>query len=76
MSSKEMMQKIRKYFQETSDYSPDYHENLFESGALDSFGIVEFLTFLEEKAGAQIELEDITMENFSTIDTICKLIES
>ena len=76
MNSKEIKQKIEEYFRKNSDYVPEENEDLFEGGVLDSYGVVDFLTFLEEELNANINIEDITMENFSTIEKITSLIQN
>ena len=75
MDNHELKQRIREYFKNNSDYMPEENEDLFKNGILDSYGVVEFLTFLEEELGAKIDIEDITMENFSTIQKIVNLIQ-
>jgi acyl carrier protein len=62
------------HFQATAGFSPENGDNLFEKGALDSFGVVEFLNFLESRFGTQIPIEDITEANFSTVEAISELI--
>ena len=74
MNQMEIQKKIQEYFKMSSDYAPTFQENLFESGVLDSFGVVEFLTFIQEVFNAEIPIEDITEENFSTIDSISNCI--
>lgn len=74
MDKDQIKEKLKSYFKEYSDYQPEDDEDLFESGTLDSFGIVEFLTFLQEELHADVEIEDITMENFSTLNKIIELI--
>ena len=70
-----MKEKILEFFVVQSDHRPDDNENLFESGVLDSFGVVEFLSFIQEELGVEVPIEDITEENFSTVNQICRLIE-
>jgi len=55
----------------------DFNEdvNFIEQGMLDSFDIVLLVTRLDEKFGTSIDGMDILPENFSTIDTIVKLLE-
>ena len=66
---------IMNFFEEHSHYRPSEEEDLFESGVLDSFGIVEFLTFIQDEFEKEIPIEDITEENFSRIKDICRLIK-
>ncbi len=75
MDKQEIKQRIREYFKNNNDYLPEEDEDLFENSVLDSYGVVDFLTFLEEELGAKINIEDITMENFSTIQKIVNLIQ-
>ncbi len=39
---------------------------LFTSGLLDSVLMQELIMFFEEKTGAQVPAEDVTLENFDT----------
>jgi acyl carrier protein len=66
---------LKGHFQATGGFSPVDGDDLFEKGALDSFGVVEFLNFLESRFGIQIPIEDITEANFSTVDAISELIQ-
>ena len=52
------------------------NDNLFEKGVLDSMGIVGLITYIEEKLQITIEPEDITEENFATLETIAALIQN
>lgn len=53
-------------FTESSDF--------IEDGMLDSFDIVTLVTELEDKFSISIDGEDITPENFATIETIINLV--
>ena len=65
---------LKDHFKASSGFIPEDGENLFERGALDSFGVVEFLSFLESRFGVQIQIEDITEANFSTLEAVSDLI--
>lgn len=43
---------------------------LFSSGRVDSFQMVDLLVFLEKETGARLGPEDISVENFDTIQRI------
>jgi acyl carrier protein len=45
-------------------------EDLFKSGALDSFALVDFVTLLEEHCVIKVPDADINPANFQTIDAI------
>jgi acyl carrier protein len=71
----ELIQKrIARYFEAATGEAPAPGENLFDHGALDSFGVVEFLAFLEKDLNAEIRLDEITLDNFSTIERISTLV--
>jgi len=49
---------------------------LLEREILDSMGILQVVTYLEEAHGIEIDDEDLVAENFATIDDIARLVES
>lgn len=46
------------------------NDDLFKSGVLDSFALVDFLTVLEEHSGIKVPDSDVNPANFQTIETI------
>src|SRR5262245_27251101 len=46
--------------------------HLLESGILDSIGLVDLLTFLEQTTGNQIDLHELEPKDFATLDGLCK----
>ncbi len=44
--------------------------NLFEKGIIDSTGIIELISFLEQTFKFPIEDEELIMDNFTTLDNI------
>lgn len=46
---------------------PDRNSSLFQSGLLDSFTLVDFVTLLEDECNIKIEDRDLRPENFDTI---------
>jgi len=75
MDKNHIKETLRDFFKEYSDYSPEDNENLFEKNILDSYGIVEFLSYIDEHLNVEIQIEDITEDNFSTIEKIFKVIQ-
>jgi acyl carrier protein len=49
---------------------PSERESLFDAGVLDSFGLLEFLTALENELDVKIPDEDLIPSNFDTIAKI------
>ncbi len=45
-------------------------EDILTTGLIDSLGIMKLIAFLEEKFEVSIPSEDMTIENFLTIETI------
>lgn len=57
-----------------SDFSMNSH--LFNESILDSFGLIELVGELDTAFSVSIKNEDLTIENFSTIEDITKLVNS
>ncbi len=51
-------------------------DNLFETGALDSTGVMDLIIFIQEKFGVTIEVEEVIEENFESIRAVEKMIEA
>lgn len=50
-------------------------ESLFESGILDSLGVLRLLSFMDEELEIDISANDVKPGNFINMKTICSLIE-
>jgi acyl carrier protein len=46
---------------------PQDGDDLFQTGALDSFALVDFVTLLEEQCGIKVPDADVNPANFQTI---------
>ena len=57
-------------FGEANGFQED--DNFFENGIVDSTGILEIISFLEETYGFTIEDKELIPENFSSIKTIAE----
>jgi len=58
----------------TAELSND--DSLLEAGVLDSLGVFEVATFIENELGVTIADEDLVPDNFATIQRIANLVES
>lgn len=76
MDSKSIKKKLKEFFKDQNDYIPSDNEDLFENNVIDSYGIVEFLSYIDEIFNIEINIEDITEENFATVEKICGLIQN
>jgi acyl carrier protein len=54
---------------------PSRDESLFQSGLLDSFSLVEFVTLIESECGIRIDDADLRPANFDTIAKVEAFIE-
>ena len=50
-------------------------EGLVSDGILDSFDIISLITELEETFDIEIDPEDVTSENFESVNAIAALVE-
>ena len=69
---KETILKILSEIRPEFDYSKS--SNFIEEGLLDSFDMIQLVDALDNKYGISIEGTDIIPENFSTINSIIKLL--
>lgn len=49
---------------------------LFSSGALDSVAMLSLIALVEESAGIAIHAEDVTLDNFDSVERIVRFAES
>jgi acyl carrier protein len=52
----------------------DDSEPLIESGIVDSLGVLKIMSFLDETYGVDLSSEEIKLENFRDVRTICDLV--
>ncbi len=50
-------------------------DNLFSAGVVDSLGILDLVTFLENEFHIEVSDEELTPEHFETIDGIVRFLE-
>ena len=55
--------------------NPKTSDDLFESGVLDSFTLIEFVTTLESACGISVPDQDVVPANFQTIEKIEQYVE-
>jgi acyl carrier protein len=49
---------------------------LFSSSLVDSFSLVELITFIESAGGIRIDAWDVTLDNFDSIDRILAFVRT
>jgi len=52
----------------------DDGEPLIDSGIIDSLGVLKIMSFLDETFGVDLSSEEIRLENFRDVKTICELV--
>ena len=50
-------------------------DSLFESNIIDSFGMIELVSFIQEEFKIQINQSEIALEYFDSLDKIAQLIK-
>ena len=53
----------------------DDDEPLVDSEIIDSLGILKIMAFLDEEFGIDLSAEEIKLENFKNVTSICSLVE-
>jgi acyl carrier protein len=53
-----------------------FDDNLLESGIIDSLGILDLVTFLEQSRGIILSDEELVPDNFLTIDRLSAFVQS
>ena len=51
------------------------HDNLLESGIIDSLGVLELVTFMQREFSVTVDDEDLTPENFQNIECMARFVE-
>lgn len=76
----EVKDKLTQFFEENFMVELDdgFSENnsFLESGVIDSTGVLELVTFLEETFGIKVEDDEIIPENLDSLDNIANYINS
>jgi acyl carrier protein len=50
-------------------------EPLIDSGIVDSLGVLKIMAFLDEEFGIDLSAEQIKLENFNSVTSICSLLD-
>ncbi len=74
-----MKDEIKKYIVDTFMYgegSVEYDQELYESGLINSMGFFRLLTFIEETYDLSIDMSELSVDNFTTVNDITTMINS
>lgn len=76
---KSMKEQIRTFVVETFLYNEgtvDDDEPLFENDIIDSIDLPRLIVFLEKTFNIEINMLDVTIENFKSLETIANTVKS
>lgn len=65
---------IKEFF-EMRGFDVNNETDLFESGAIDSMGIIELIVYIEEKLHIKVDVSLLLAENFRSLASIYELLE-
>ncbi|GLI39248.1 acyl carrier protein [Geobacter hydrogenophilus] len=64
------------YFKETLDADVSAGTPLIEQGIIDSMGVMELITFIQQTFDVEFDVDDMTVEKLGTVTAISRLITS
>jgi len=67
---------ILEEFVPDGDVDVEDDTNLLEEEVVDSLGIFTLVSFIENKFNVAVEAEEVNLDNFETLQSITKLVES
>lgn len=75
----DVKEQIRNYIAEnflfsSNGFTLDDEESFLEAGVVDSLGVVELVSFVEENFNVQVPDDDIVPDNFDSVDNLAAYI--
>lgn len=67
---------VKEFMADSADAVVLSDEPLIREGIVDSLGIFLLITFLEERFGVKVRAEEVTIDNFQTLNAIERLVVS
>lgn len=79
MNEHDVARRLEEFLRESFSISPTDPQfgravDLFESGYVDSLGLAETLSFIEEELGVCVPDEDLLSDAFATIDGMARVV--
>jgi len=69
-----IMNEVEIFLTKEGKYTIDKDDNLFDKGFLDSMGVLEVISIIEEVGDLEFDPEFFIIENFKTLNSIEELI--
>jgi len=71
---------LKNYIESQFLFEPDQQAlepdaDLLNQGIIDSMGVLQLITYMEETFGIQVSDEEITPENFRSLNTLMSLVQ-
>jgi acyl carrier protein len=70
MSEELIYARLRSFISGRVSYELADHDSLIETGGFDSLGLLELVAFIEKEFGIRFEDEDLSSENFASIQSV------
>lgn len=70
--------RIRKFLEQDDEVEIDKisdTDTLFTSGLIDSYSLIELLSFMESEFGYVVDFEQLTIDDFDTIEALVNLVQ-
>ncbi|MBF0422418.1 MAG: acyl carrier protein [Magnetococcales bacterium] len=74
MDAQEIRSTLQQFIHTLSGQTCQDDDDLFATGLLDSQGVLQLVTFLEERFHLNIDVADVTLENLGSISAIQRLV--
>jgi acyl carrier protein len=74
VSAKDLVNHIRENLLTEPYDGLDMATNLFDTGILDSFGVIELVDFIEKNCGIKLEQKHLKLENFASVNAIVEFL--
>ena len=71
-----IVQDLINYFKEQAGTDVSVDTPLVEDGVIDSMGVMKLIEFIESTYGVGLDMDDLTIENFASINHIKDFITS
>ncbi len=68
-------EQLMTYFRNHADAEVRFDTPLVKHGVIDSMGVLELIAFIESTYDVTLDMDDLTIENFGTINDIKNLIK-
>lgn len=66
---------VTRFMHKKDNYLLGDDESLFEKGIIDSMGVLELVSFIEEHFNLKVQNEELIPENFKAVNSIKNFIE-